>query len=184
MRLCIALRAFFRALFDAAVARRIEAVLDEVEPHCETAAEAKIASAEPRGGIPRGRPRASRSDAITLLATLQREARLVDFFMENLESYSDAQIGAAARDVHRDAAASIKRLFGLEAVVEGPEGRELQVPEGFDAGCYRLTGNVSGEPPFQGTMVHHGWRATKCELPAWSGGAAADIVAPAEVELK
>ena len=41
--------------------------------------------------------------AIQLLALLQREGRLVDFLREDLGSYSDAQIGAAARDVHAGA---------------------------------------------------------------------------------
>ena len=176
MRFSVALRAFFRVLFDAAIAQRIEAVLDESE---------SASPARPRPPVAQepGKPR-SRSEAITLLATLQREARLLDFLRESLDGYNDAQIGAAVRDIHRDAAATIERMFAIEAVVDGEEGRAIEVPAGFDAGCYRLTGNVTGEPPFQGTVVHHGWRATKCELPAWSGGAsAADIVAPAEVEL-
>jgi hypothetical protein len=34
-------------------------------------------------------------------------------------------------------------------------------------------------------MCHHGWRAQRCQLPAWSGDAgAAMIVAPVEVEIK
>ena len=61
----------------------------------------------------------------------------------------------------------------------------MEVPAGFDAGRWRLTGNVTGEPPFRGRLVHPGWEATTCELPTWSGSAAAArIVAPAEVELK
>jgi hypothetical protein len=48
-----------------------------------------------------------------------------------------------------------------------------------------LTGNVTGDPPFQGKLVHHGWEAARCDLPAWTGSAAsAQVVAPAEVELK
>ena len=176
MRFCVAFRAFFRALFDAAIARRIEAVLDEGE---------SAPPDQPRPPVAQEPAKPSRSEAITLLATLQREARLLDFLRESLDGYNDAQIGAAVRDIHRDAAATIERMFAIEAVVDGEEGRAIEVPAGFDAGCYRLTGNVTGEPPFQGTVVHHGWRTTKCELPAWSGGtSAADIVAPAEVELK
>lgn len=176
MRLFVAVRAFFRVLFDAATAKRVETVLLGAEPKPQLIEKPKPASA--------AKPKASRSEAITLLAALQREARLVDFFMEKLDDYSDAQIGAAARDVHRDAAAVVERLFALQAVVDCEEGGSLEVPAGFDAGCYRLTGNVTGEPPFRGTVVHHGWRATKCELPAWSGvPSAVDIVAPAEVEL-
>jgi hypothetical protein len=124
------------------------------------------------------------SEAITLLAALQREARFVDFIQESLDGYSDAQIGAAARDVHRDCKAVLARMFALRPVTTEEEGKEVEVPAGFDPGRWRLTGNVTGEPPFHGRLVHPGWEATICELPTWSGGAAAArIVAPAEVEL-
>lgn len=127
----------------------------------------------------------ARSEAITLLAALQREARFVDFIQESLAGYSDAQIGAAARDVHRDCAAVIARMFALRPAAADEEGKEVEIPAGFDAGRWRLTGNVTGEPPFRGQLVHPGWEATLCELPTWSGTAsAARIVAPAEVELK
>jgi hypothetical protein len=126
-----------------------------------------------------------RSDAIALLAALQREARFVDFIQESLAGYSDAQIGAAARDVHRDCGAVLQRMFALRPAVADEEGKDVEIPAGFDAGRWRLTGNVTGEPPFRGRLVHPGWEATTCELPTWSGGAAAArIVAPAEVELK
>jgi hypothetical protein len=127
----------------------------------------------------------ARSEAITLLASLQREARLVDFIQEALADYSDAQIGAAVRDIHRDCGAALQRLFALKPAVAEEEGAEVDVPAGFDSNRWRLTGNVTGEPPFRGRLVHPGWEATICELPVWTGGpAAARIVAPAEVELK
>ena len=59
------------------------------------------------------------SEAITLLAALQREARFVDFIQESLDGYSDAQIGAVARDVHRDCGAVLTRMFALRPAV-GP----------------------------------------------------------------
>ena len=127
----------------------------------------------------------ARSEAITLLAALQREARFVDFVQESLAGYSDAQIGAAARDVHRDCGVVLKRMFALRPAVMDEEGKDVEVPAGFDAGRWRLTGNVTGQPPFHGRLVHPGWEATVCELPTWSGSAAASrIVASAEVELK
>ncbi len=127
----------------------------------------------------------AQSEAITLLAALQRKARFVDFIQESLAGYSDAQIGAAARDVHRDCGAVLKRMFALRPAVTDEEGKEVEVSAGFDAGRWRLTGNVTGQPPFHGRLVHPGWEATACELPTWSGSAAASkIVAPAEVELK
>jgi hypothetical protein len=115
---------------------------------------------------------------------LQREARFVDLVQEPLSAYSDEQIGAAARGVLSDCQATFERVFHLQPVVEDQENAEVETPADFSAGCYRLTGNVVGDPPFRGRLVHHGWMASKCELPNWSGDeAAAKVVAPAEIEL-
>lgn len=139
--------------------------------------------AEPRPPWKPDRPR--RSDALTLLATLQREARFLDFIKEPLAGYSDAQIGAVARDVHRDCALVLDRLFGLVPACTQQEGQEIEVRPGYDPGRFRLTGNVAGQGPFRGRIVHHGWEATRCDLPAWSGQeSSARVVAPVEVELK
>ncbi|MHC4405692.1 MAG: DUF2760 domain-containing protein [Planctomycetota bacterium] len=138
---------------------------------------------------PKPKPKAPstpvRSDAVTLLATLQREGRFIDFLKEPLAGYDDAQIGAVARDVHRDCGAVLERLFAIQPIASREEGSEMEVPKGYDAGRYRLTGNVAGEPPFRGRLRHHGWEATRCELPSWSGSrATARTVAPVEVELE
>jgi len=59
------------------------------------------------------------------------------------------------------------------------------VPASADPGKVQLVGNVTGEPPFEGTLAHHGWQATHVSIPDWSGNqAAAMVLAPAEVELK
>ena len=179
-RILVAIRAFFAVLFRAKTAERIRAALrDPVETPCESAARRPVATPKPEPARP------SRSEAVTLLATLQREARMLDFFGEPIGEFSDAQIGAAVRDVHRQCGEVLGRLFALAPVVDRAEGDAIEVPAGFDAGRYRLVGNVSGDPPHRGLLTHHGWVATKCELPEWSGEkAAALIVAPAEIELR
>lgn len=175
-RILLAFRVFFLTLFNAAIAEQVARIFGGV-PAAPTPAP------EPKKP-PTPKPPA-RSEAITLLAALQREARFIDFVQESLAGYSDAQIGAAARDVHRDCGAVLKRMFALRPAVEKEEGAELEISAGFDPTRWRLTGNVAGEPPFHGRLVHTGWEATICELPTWSGNAAAArIVAPAEVEVK
>jgi hypothetical protein len=62
-----------------------------------------------------------------------------------------------------------------------PEGAPVTVSPGFDAHAVRLTGNVTGNPPFSGVLRHHGWKATQVRMPAASGDAT--VIAPAEVEL-
>ncbi|MBA4020029.1 MAG: DUF2760 domain-containing protein [Pirellula sp.] len=185
-RISTAFRAFFRALGDADLAKQIDEILASgsaaAGPASKTAAlPAPVVS--PKPAPPKAQP--SRSDALSLLSALQREARLVDFLKEKLDGYSDAQIGAAARDVHRDSGTVLERMFALRPLTEAAEGAALDVAAGFDPLRYQLTGNVVGQPPFHGTLRHHGWEATKCELPAWTGGEAAQkIVAPMEVEVR
>jgi hypothetical protein len=182
-RIWLAVRAFFLVLFNAAAARKVaEALAPPVgaalqpQPAQPTAGKTFPGQAAP--------PRGVRSEAVTLLAALQREARLVDFLKEPLEGYTDAQIGAAVRDVHRDCGKVLDRLFALRPIVPEEEGSPAEVPSGFDAGCWRLTGNVAGPGPFRGRLVHHGWEASVCQLPAWSGSQrAARVIAPVEVEI-
>ena len=125
-----------------------------------------------------------RSEAITLLAALQRESRLVDFLMESLDGYSDAQVGAAARSVHNDAAKLLRRFFDLQPLVTQAEESPIEIPEP-DPGKYLLSGNVSGSKPIRGILVHAGWKATCCELPSFQGNPEnLLIVAPAEIEIR
>jgi hypothetical protein len=177
-RILLAFRVFFLVLFKRAVAEQVTKALAAPEA-------ASMPAPAPPPKKPAAAKPTARSEAITLLAALQREARFVDFIQEPLAGYTDAQIGAAARDVHRDCGAVLARMFALRPAVADEEGKEVEVPVGFDSGRWRLTGNVTGEPPFRGRLVHPGWEATTCELPTWSGTAAAQrIVAPAEVELR
>jgi hypothetical protein len=184
-RVWLAVRVFFTVLFRAEAAVRVE---DALHPAKEKAVRAEQVSKpetrlESREVSPAKAP--VRSEAITLLAALQREARFVDFIKEPLAGFSDAQIGAVARDIHRDCGAVVERMFHLVSVVDQPEGAEVEIPAGFDSGRFQLAGNIVGEPPFRGRLAHHGWEAAKCEVPAWSGkDTSARVVAPAEVELR
>jgi hypothetical protein len=128
-------------------------------------------------------PEPSPAAAVQLLTLLQREGRLVDFLQEEIDAYSDAQIGAAVRAIHQGCRRALAEHFTLEPVISGQEGSDVTVPEGFDPTAVRLTGNVLGQPPFKGTLRHPGWRTAKVELPAQSPGQDLAIVTPAEVEI-
>jgi hypothetical protein len=192
MHLLIALKAFFLVLFNGALARQVDDVLQRrneqpalPETKQEAIAERPGAPARPPASQKQAPSKPVRNDAIALLAALQREGRFVDFLKEELAGFSDAQIGAVARDLHRDCAKVVERMFAIQPLLPDAEGASVEVPAGFDAGRYRLVGNVSGTPPFRGALVHHGWQATACELPAWVGGeGSAHVVAPAEVEVR
>lgn len=179
-RLLVAVRSFFRALVNAEFAAQAARLLngEQLQQQPATAVEAPATK-------PAKPTKPARSDAVSLLAALQREGRLVDFLQEPIAAYSDAQIGAAVRDVHRQCHAAIERMFGLVAVVDAAEGSPVTVPAGPEAARFKLVGNVAGQPPYQGKLCHHGWIATRCELAKWTGGdEAALVVAPAEVEIQ
>lgn len=118
-----------------------------------------------------------------LLAVLQRQGRLVDFLFEDLDVYEDAQIGAAVRGIHENCRKVVAKNLSLGAVIDGAEGQEVTIEKGFDPMAVKLTGNVTGEPPFKGILRHRGWRTDKIELPVLSDTQDAAVLAPAEVEI-
>jgi len=121
--------------------------------------------------------------ALQLLSILQKEARFIDFIQEDILHYSDADIGAAARVVHEGCRKTIREHFSLQPVRSESEGSRVTLPKGFDAASVRLTGNVVGEAPFTGTLVHKGWQVSEVRLPKLTAGHSSHILAPAEVEL-
>ncbi|MBS4052748.1 MAG: DUF2760 domain-containing protein [Methylomonas sp.] len=121
--------------------------------------------------------------ALQLLSLLQKEARFIDFIKEDVGAYSDADIGAAARVVHQGCSKAINEHFTLAPVSQDREGSRVSLNKGFDAASYRLTGNIVGEAPFNGTLVHKGWQVTDLRLPKLTEGHNAKIIAAAEVEL-
>lgn len=181
MRLVLAFRAFLRTLFNRPFADR---VADLMSAGPESAPKAPAAPAV-RPAEPQKPARPARNDALNLLAALQREGRLVDFLMEPIEGYSDAQIGAAARDVHRNCSAVLQRMFALRPLTEQAEGAAVEVATGFDASRVRLTGAVQGGGPFRGELRHHGWEAAQVALPEWVGSTESQrVVAPMELEIR
>ena len=77
----------------------------------------------------------------------------------------------------------LRDRLDLAPVMEGEEGASITVAAGFDPATVRVTGNVRGEPPFQGLLRHPGWRATRVKLPAPTGDHDVTVLSPAEVEV-
>ena len=179
MSLGLAIKAFFKVLSDGNHAAEYRSLLggDAASAIDPPAAASKLKAVMET-------PKPSRSEAISFLAALQRDSRLLDIVQEPLEQYSDEQVGAAARTVLQDAGKVIDRVFAPQALSDAEEGSEIETPESADPVRYKLTGNVSGSGPFRGTLMHHGWEATRCEIPSWSGNDDSKmIVAPIELEI-
>jgi hypothetical protein len=108
----------------------------------------------------------------------------VDLVKQPLGNFSDEEIGAAARNVLSDCAATLDRFFTLRPVVAQEEGTSCEVPKGYDPARFKLSGGAEGSGPFTGKLAHNGWQASVVKLPSWTGSKeAALVIAPAEVEL-
>lgn len=175
MSLGTALKAFWTALVDPDKSAQIQAVLDG-----QIALAQPPRPAETKPQAPAKPPRPTRDSALTLLATLQREARLVDLVQEDLAQFSDAQVGAAARPCLQQCAQTMSRLFSLTPLVEAGEGESIDVSSDASPLRFQWVGEGTSNA---GKLIHHGWQAGKVELPVWNGAAEdALVIAPAQIQ--
>ena len=124
--------------------------------------------------------------ALQVLSILQRQGRFIDFIEEDLSNYSDEQVGAAVRDIHRGCKEGLREHMEWKPIMEEEEGAQVTVKPGFDLESIRLTGNIAGEPPFKGILRHHGWRVVRVELPRQTREKEKEkewVLSPAEVEV-
>jgi hypothetical protein len=161
-RIRVTIKASFRILRDRAFADKVKLLLEPPPP--------------PPPPKPSGEP-------LRVLARLQRDGRLVDFLLEDVSGAGDADLGAGVREIHRKCHESLHKHLALEPVLPQQEGETVEVPAGFDPSAIVLTGNVTGQPPFRGTLRHQGWRVKEIKLAAPPEGQDEFVLQPAEVEL-
>jgi len=168
-RISFAFRSFFSILFSGTLAPDIALAFG-------------YSKAMPAKAAPPPKPQAGPADgAVQILSLLQRDARLVDFLMEDISAYSDEQVGAAVRDVQAQSKQSLERYLQFQPVIDGVEGTYTKI-QGLAQGAIKLIGNVpaNGKAP-GGLLRHKGWQAAKVDLPAAVPGA---VLAPAEIEVE
>jgi hypothetical protein len=174
-RLSYAFRCFFSVLSNgeipSEIAPELVPELGRPAPVFERAPEFEAPAPEPT------------DRAVQMLALLQRDGRLIDFITEDIAPYQDAQIGAAARDVHESCRKAIDHYLTLEPVIASEEGRPVTIEPGFDPAAIKLIGNVTGHPPLRGVLRHRGWRVARVNLPPLPESDGRSIIAPAEVEV-
>ena len=182
-RFVLAFSCFFRLLVGKKLPKEAAAYLpDDVKALPEKVIVEKIV--EKKIEAPRQNTAALHKDgALAFLALLQREGRLVDFLRESLDGHQDADIGVAARDVHRGCKKVLDQHLSFEPVMPGEEDTKVSVPKGFDPAEVRLIGEAKGEAPYRGTLRHHGWRVVDAKLPTLAEGVDRTVIAPAEVEV-
>jgi hypothetical protein len=155
-RLFLALRAFWICLTNREIAERVANALKPVEIGPD----------------------------LRILNLLQRDGRLIDFLEEEIDGYSDAQIGAAVRDIHRGCSKVLREYLSIKPIHSATEGSSVVVDAGFNPAAIRLTGNVAGSPPFRGVLKHHGWKVESVRLPeTLVRNGAEPVLSPAEIEI-
>jgi hypothetical protein len=172
-RVVLAWLSFFRVLFDGAFAARVHALrLPAAPPEPEPATPVAAPPEPPRPDA-----------ALQLLALLQQGGRFVDFLEQDVTSFGDAEVGAAARVVHEGCRKVLRAHAKLAPVRGEEEGARETVEAGYAPESIKLTGNVTGGAPHVGTLRHKGWRVVDLGLPSPVRAYDASFVAPAEVEL-
>mgnify|MGYP005837711669 CR=1 FL=1 len=121
--------------------------------------------------------------ALQMLALLQENARLVDFLLEDISAATDAQIGQAVREIHRQAQQVLKDHVILEPILSAQEGETVTVEAGYDPSAIRVVGYVTGTLPYRGQVEHPGWRVREVKLPEVPQGADPRVVQPAVVHI-
>jgi hypothetical protein len=149
------------------------------------AAAAAAAPAEP--AKPRVQPPPQTGEALILLSLLQEKGRFLDYLMEDVSTFSDAQVAAASRVVHQGCAAVIRECLALAPAHGGKEGERITIDAAADPQQYRLIGKVAGTPPFSGVVVHRGWKTSKLALPRHMRPIdpnGLNVITPVEVEVR
>jgi hypothetical protein len=171
-RIVLAFRSFFAILFTGKLPADVALALGFTPTKSQPVAPKSTVPARPQDG------------AVQILGILQRDARLIDFLMEDISAYSDDQVGAAVRTLHDQSRDSLSRYLRLAPVIDGVEGSFTKL-DANDPSAVKLLGNVpvSGKAP-GGLLRHKGWRAEKIELPPLASGTGVSIIAPAEIEVE
>ncbi|MEP7365678.1 MAG: DUF2760 domain-containing protein [Acidobacteriota bacterium] len=188
-RISLAIKSFFALLTSGKLPDEVVAALgltrrivtpppaSTMSPKAEAAKASPAVKADPGEG------------ALSLLGVLQREARLVDFLMEDIAPYSDEQVGAAVRSIHENSRKTLERLFELGPVVDGVEGTVTNLEsagiKAKDTTRVKLMGKVPADGKVEsGILQHRGWMVKKSDLPPVGAAEKARIIAPAEIEVE
>lgn len=169
----------FRVLFDGRFAARV-AGLSGAEARPEELPAPGVPPREVAAPVVASEPSAT-TGALQLLSLLQREGRFVDFVQQDVASFGDADIGAAARVVHEGCRRALRGHARIVSVRSEAEGAALLLESASPD--VKLVGNVAGAAPFRGVLRHRGWRVEELTLPKLLGAHDPKLVAAAELEL-
>jgi len=179
-RAALAWRNFFRILGDPSWAQAVSDLSEApklVAPTPQPSADALPSSSNAKA------PSETHASALLMLSLLQRHGRFLDFVQQDIQPFSDAEVGQVARVVHAGCNKALAEHLSLAPVRREAEGTRVTVQDAAAARKTKLTGNVLGSPPYQGVLKHRGWQSERIELPELMPGADSSVLALAEVEL-
>lgn len=169
-RIALAFRSFFDLLFKGLLP---DDLIDELGLMRKPVAPVK----------PQAPPASASDGALQIMSILQRDARLLDFLMEDINPYSDEQVGTAVRAIHGQSREVLDRYLKLQPVIDGVEGTFAQAPSS-DPGVVKFVGNVPAGKASGGVLRHRGWRAAAVDLPPLTPRQDVTVLAPAEIEVE
>ena len=118
-----------------------------------------------------------------MLSILQRDARLIDFLMEDIAGYSDDQVGAAVRSLHEQSRAALGATSPWLPSSMASKARRRESNRAIPAlSSYSAMCRPSGKAT-QGILRHKGWRVEKVDLPKLQPKEVT-VLAPAEIEIE
>ena len=172
-RISLAFKAFFGILFGEGLPESVaDAYGFRKQAASPAASKPAAAAVDPADG------------ALQILGILQRDARVVDFLMEDLTPYSDEQVGAAFRQVNEQGRATLQRYVTVRPVIDAVDNTRVTIPS-RDPNTVKLIGNVPADGKAgQGLLRHKGWQVERIDLPKISGGQNLKVLAPAEIEIE
>jgi len=112
-RISLAFKSFFAILFGDGLPEQVAKAFGYVR-------ESQVKAATPAKPAPEIR---ASDGALQVLSILQRDARLIDFLMEDIGAYSDEQVGAAVRSLHEQSRTVLSRYLTLRPVIDAVEAR-------------------------------------------------------------
>lgn len=107
----------------------------------------------------------SHSDVLTLLSLFQEKGRLLDFLMDDITLYSDAQVGAAGRVVHQGCSKVLSEFFNVSPLHTDDEGTVINLRKEDSILAYRVLGRSFDQTPFDARILHRGWGTDKVNVP-------------------
>ncbi len=185
-RLWLALSCFFRILSDGHFAAHVKALRQPTEDGQKPASLDSASDPALQDSVSESAasPLQGENDAaLVLLGLLQADGRLVDFLQQDIAGFDDVEVGAAARVVHEGCGRVLSAHAQLEPVRPEAEESIVEVAEGYEPAELKLSGKLTGAPPYRGILRHAGWRVREFRLPRSLAAHDPSIVAPAEVEL-